>query len=531
MDDLELICIEIEPPRNKPFLLLAWYRPPSDPIQTFHKLDKVFAFLDSEDKEIIFLGDTNCDLTNKPGAQTVDNNTNHLCNLYELYNFLQLIKEPTRVTLTTSSIIDHIATTRGRNIAESGVHKVSMSDHYMVFCVRKFNGALLKDRKIIKTRSMKHFNEIALLAEVSNICWERALNGTDDVNVLANTWSTAFSLAIDKHAPLKSIQVSEKYCPWINKDLRSLMKCRDKLKKAAIKGHSQLLMSSYRHVRNKVNKLNIDLKRQYFSEKITQHEGNMKESWKIINQVVNKRSKSTNINNLSAPNGVIVNKQKIADTMNEFFCSVGKDLAEKIDYVPNTLLSGDLTVNPEKKCFRFKTIEIRHIRDAIGKIKISKALGSDNISSFFLKLAMPYIENSLAYIFNTSLETSKFPDDWKTARVTPIFKDGDKSDKSNYRPISVLPVISRLFEKLVFNQLYHYLDNNDLLSTNQSGFRRLHSTVTCLLKNTDDWYTGLDSGQMLGMVFVDLKKAFDTVDHRVLCNKLELYGVQQRELS
>ena len=83
----------------------------------------------------------------------------------------------------------------------------------------------------------------------------------------------------------------------------------------------------------------------------------------------------------------------------------------------------------------------------------------------------------------------------------------------------------------MFNQLYHYLDNNGLLSTNQSGFRRLHSTVTCLLKNTDDWYTGLESGQMLGMVFVDLKKAFDTVDHRVLCIKLELYVVQQRELS
>ena len=137
----------------------------------------------------------------------------------------------------------------------------------------------------------------------------------------------------------------------------------------------------------------------------------MKESWKTINQIVNKRSKSTNINNLSAPNGVIVNKQKIADPMNEFFCLVGKGLADKIDYGPNPLLSGTLTVNPENKCFRFKSIEIRRIRDAIGKIKISKALGSDTISSFFLKLAMPYIENSLAYIFNTSLETSKFPDD------------------------------------------------------------------------------------------------------------------------
>ena len=188
-------------------------------------------------------------------------------------------------------------------------------------------------------------------------------------------------------------------------------------------------------------------------------------------------------------------------------------------------------MNPGKKCFRYKTINVRHIRDAIGKIKTSKGFGTDNLSSYFLKLAIPYIENSFGHIFNISLENSKFFDDWKTARLTQIFKDGEKSDKSNYRRISVLPVISRLFEKLVFNQLYQYLDHNDLLSPNQSGFRRLHSTVAFLLKNTDNCYTGLDSGQMLGMIFVDLKKAFDTVDHRVLCNKLKLIGIQHRELS
>ena len=115
--------------------------------------------------------------------------------------------------------------------------------------------------------------------------------------------------------------------------------------------------------------------------------------------------------------------------------------------------------------------------------------------------------------------------------MTPIFKEAENSDNLYYRPISDLPAIPRLFEKLVSNQLYQYLDHNDLHIPNQSGFRRLHSTVTCLLKNTDDWYTGLDSGQMLGMVFVDLKKDFETFDHRVLCNKLKLYWIQQRELS
>ena len=127
---------------------------------------------------------------------------------------------------------------------------------------------------------------------------------------------------------------------------------------------------------------------------------------------------------------------------------------------------------------------------------------------------------------NSSIETSQFPDSWKVARITLIFKEGDKTEKSNYRPISVLPVISKLFEKLVFNQLYHYVKENSLFTSDQSGFLRLHSTLTCLLKMSDDWYNGLDLSKLVGLVFIDLKKAFDTVDHDILCKKLELYGVQ-----
>ena len=170
VDDLEIICIEVEPAESKSFLVLAWYRPPGDPVASFDKLEKVLSYLDKEGKEIILLGDTNCDLTPKQAEQPIDNNSRHMLDLYELFSFKQLVEEPTRVTLTTSSIIDHIATTCARNIVKSGVHEVSMSDHYMLYCIRKFNGAVEKDHKVIKTRKMKNFN--AFLADVSGICWE-----------------------------------------------------------------------------------------------------------------------------------------------------------------------------------------------------------------------------------------------------------------------------------------------------------------------------------------------------------------------
>ena len=117
--------------------------------------------------------------------------------------------------------------------------------------------------------------------------------------------------------------------------------------------------------------------------------------------------------------------------MNSYFCSVGKDLADKISPVANPLLSGDFEMNKAKAKFHFRAIEVQGIRDAFAKVKTAKSFGIDNISSYFLKLALPFIENSLAFMFNTSIQKSMFPDSWKIARVTPIYKNGDWADKSN----------------------------------------------------------------------------------------------------
>ena len=160
-----------------------------------------------------------------------------------------------------------------------------------------------------------------------------------------------------------------------------------------------------------------------------------------------------------------------------------------------------------------------------GKFKTSKGSGADGIANYFLKIGLSVIAESLCDTFNLSIATGVFPDSWKIARVAPIFKSGQSNDRSNYRPISVLPFLSRVFAKLIYNQLYDYLDKNRLLFSKQSGFRSLHSVVTCLLNCTNDWYINMDKGQYTAMVFIDLKKAFDTVDHEILLKKLAKYGI------
>ena len=164
------------------------------------------------------------------------------------------------------------------------------------------------------------------------------------------------------------------------------------------------------------------------------------------------------------------------------------------------------------------------------KLSDKKATGLDSISTQLIKISAPHIANSITNIFNCAISTGIFPDDRKLARVIPVFKNGSPSDVNNYKPISIIPVIAKVFEKIIYDQLYNYLSVNNLLSNCQSGFRALHSTVTSLLNITDNWRFNIDKGQINGVVFVDLKKAFDTVDHSVLISKFERYGLNELAL-
>ena len=163
----------------------------------------------------------------------------------------------------------------------------------------------------------------------------------------------------------------------------------------------------------------------------------MKETWKTINLLLNKRSKTTNVSSLDVEGRNVTDNNEIAQSMNDFFCSIGRKLSDDIPQQPNPLLSNENNINEEGTSFQFRTVDSVSVERTLNKMKTSFGFGSDGIASHFIKSAFPLISHSLCRIYNLSIESGIFPDCWKVARVAPIFKSGSTEDRSNYRPISV----------------------------------------------------------------------------------------------
>ena len=248
---LELLCIEVEPLKARPFFVISWYRPPSDTVETFDKLDRTLQFLETEGKELILLGDTNCDFlkfSRTSDMSCLNNPSKHMQQIYSTYELKQLINKPTTETSQQSTLIDHTATSHINNIVSSGVLEISLSDHYLVYCVRKFRGALKTKHKVVTTHQMKKFNESAFLQDLALIDWSLILQNGTDLNEQVRNWCKMLSMIIEKHAPPRKREVTERYTPWYTSELSKLSKVRDKIKKAEVKNQSDLLFAAYKQI-------------------------------------------------------------------------------------------------------------------------------------------------------------------------------------------------------------------------------------------------------------------------------------------
>ena len=524
--ELEAVCIEIIKPHSKPFLVTTVHRPPSASSDFFDLFEKLIKAIDNENKEMYVLGDLNCDMLKTDKDSNTP--TKKIKSLYELYQLSQLIDEATRITMTTSSLIDHIVTNTPEKICDSGVIHTGISDHSLVFAIRKIS-VIRKQENTVEIRNMKNFDEEKFVAELLKQHWEYVYFFAEDPNAMWEMWKKLFLEVLDKHAPLQHKKIRSKKVSWITSDIKKLIFARDKLKRKAILTNLENDWLNYKTTRNKVNIELRNAKKDYYSSKIAGQKFDPKRAWKSINYLLGRQNKPTVVNELILDQNNFTSPKDIAEGFNDYFSNIGPNLASKIDssnYNFETYVK-----NGKSEFAAFQPVTVSHVCRLLLGLSGNKATGIDKISCKIIKKAAPIISDSLTLIFNQAITLSSFPDEWKMAKVVPLYKNGQRNIPGNYRPISVLPAISKIMERILYDQLYDYLTKFELLSDSQFGFRKFHSTASALLDCTNDWYVNLDRKMFNLVVLIDLKKAFDTVDHQILLRKLELYGIKGQALT
>ena len=284
-------------------------------------------------------------------------------------------------------------------------------------------------------------------------------------------------------------------------------------------------------LQKKVNRDTSKAKSTYFTQLIEQAKGNSKEMWNHLKKIF--PSKSNDKSSGSAVlmrDGVSITEPKArAKCLNEFFTSIGRTSAARFN--PTIACFSPQRSSTCTSIFLLQNIRQDFVLNQLSYLKPNKAIGLDNVSTRLLKSGATILAPVLASLFNKSITSLEFPSPWKRAKVVALFKSGKKTDPRNYRPISVLPTISKILERAVFKQLYSYLSSNNLLSSNQFGFRPRLSTTIALSDFCDNVLTSMEKGQVTGAEFLDLSKAFDTVDHCILRMKLQYLGVSPTVIS
>ena len=518
------------------------YRPPRDNIQnlkTFNiELDEILTRLQHSKCEALITGDFNLDLL----KIKIKTSTNDFLDTFISNGFLPKITLPTRMgTNNKGSLIDNVFVKLSNNFSSctSGILRNNMSDHYPYFVSLDYLHQKSDSTRYIKIRNTSPRSYTNFKNEIQALCSNLVLPNTNDPNNNYNILSDTIEKTYQKHFPCKSVRFQKykhKKEKWITMGILKSIKYRDKLYSNLrnLEANSKEYFDGKINLRtyNRILKQCIrERKRMYYRQCFEKFKNDMKQTWTIIKTVMNKKNNTSPFPEFFIVDNLkITDSNEIAEHFNRFFTNIGPELAAKIDMPPNKSYTHYL-----KKTFQhtltFEKVKKEDIIKIIENLKPKTSSGIDNISNKLLKLINYEIAEPLTCIVNQILETGIFPEKLKLAKVIPVYKKDEKFKLNNYRPISVLPSMSKVVERVIHQQLHSYFDKHKLYFQGQYGFRKDHNTELALLELIDRLTKTIDNGEIPINIYLDLSKAFDTLDHRILLHKLHYYGIRNTALA
>ena len=507
---VEDLWVVVQSHKFPSFILGCIYRHPHGLNESFDYLSDVISYMCLRNKPILILGHINDNLFSPE---------NKIGHIIHTLNLTQVINKPTRITATSSTLLDLAITNKTNFIVHSDVVSCSVADHELITVT--INVRKEKRLPSIKTfRSTEVYSQNKFCELLLNEYF--ILNGildTDNVNDQVLIFTNVFIKCLDTCAPFVTKEIKRPPAPWIDVPTKDAMRVRDELhKEFKLDRNNPTKENNYKREKKRVKIIITNNKNNYFREEFKKSKGNIKGTWNVIKKIIPDNKISPGMHEDTTED-----THNRAEAFNEYFANVGKNTFEKSqDNVLNINQLADvhpLLASNINNNFRPQPVDIDTLILTIKHLKITNSYGSDGISYRFLIDSLPVMVLYILVIINSSIVTGCYPALWKHPHVVPILKSGDSDNVTNYRPISLLSILSKVLEKIVANQLIAFLESNHRLAENQHGFRPNLSTETALLKVTNKIYENIENKKLSLLLMLDLSKAFDSVHHQILMNK------------
>jgi len=514
----------------------GFYRHPNTPIKDFKSDFILFLNKMKNKKRCFILGDFNLCLT----KFQQDNNTTEFIEETFERNFLPLVYLPTRITAKSATIIDHVYSNfsfSDTNLCKAGLICTDISDHMMNFVCLISKHNLPKDMPRPDIRLFTQKNVSSFKTILDNCNWNDVLS-TRETDTAYNAFYKIIKNAFDQSFPL--VKASNKYMKninnnkaWITTALKNSINTKSKLYKKWIKSKVESDEIKYKNYANALRKLLRKAEADHYSTLLSTRFNSYKSVWANINRICSDKpfdSKTKKIQKIKVNNSMTSDSKVMAESFNNYFCNIGNDLCSNSMKTSCSAANVDSFKNYLHKSYRnsfvCNHISMNELINTLSNLKDSKSCSCDEISSHLVRLTANQLVIPLLHIFNLSFEQGKFPSALKIAKVIPVFKKGNIDSLVNYRPISLTSPFAKTLERLMYNRLYSYLLKFDILYEHQFGFRKSHSTSMAMIDVINMITNKLDCGYKVMGIFMDLQKAFDTVNLDILIQKLEHYGVR-----
>ena len=480
---------------------------------------------------LILLGDLNIDVS----MSTVKSAKEYQDMLLSL-GLNNTINLPTRVTETSGTVLDHVITNTNLDMVQSGVLTEEISDHYPIFCVTSCALKKIPSEFQIPKRKFTESKKQAFVDDLQSRLDDNFEQHPSDpgislerlVHIIRNSVVNTFPVV-----PLSNNKRKRFRNPWITPGILKSIDRRNALLKQAIKTKNPDIRSEYKKFQVKLTRIIETAQNKWNHQDIENAGNNRQKVWKSIGRLLKRKQKCGSnlpaklLNNLTGE--LETNPQKIANELNKHFVLKGPKLATKLPDSNKSVFYSMGNRNPVSMVFEDASVnEVVDIVDAFLK---KTSTGHDNIPAIILKWAIHLVAPILVEIFNKCANQGNYPELLKIGKITPLFKNGDKVIDENYRPITVLTQINKIFEKLIHKRMMTFTNENKLLTNCQFGFRKGHSTSHGITHVNEQITHHLEKKRICAILFIDLKSAFDTVDLDVLIQKLEHYGFRGKILN